>query len=852
MHSLRRHRSAVSFGAAFLMIARLLVVVAATGLLAVQSAAPASAEPTPGVCITIADSGGGNGGDDLLTIVDRMNFNASTNETNVGTGTGTYSIEAIARDSAGVMYATNNDQLGTINLTTGVFSTGGRSPMGTGTGAQGSVNFGDVDGLSFDPFTGLLYGAERQTGLDLLVVINPATGQVVEDFFGPNVDYVEIPAQAGFRDIDDIAIDPFGGTMYAVANNGGSGDHLVRIDKTTGATTDLGEIGADDVEGLGFSDTGQLWGTTGTAPLGLYPIDKTGGGFPLSGTIRPLNNGADYESVDCRTPVPAGINTITGTVFGDVDQDTLYGPSDFPDPGAVVRLYLDVNNNGVVDSGDVLVDTATTAGDGTYSFEFNAVGDFVLSVDPSSLPSGHTMTTDSVESASFATVGNTDPGNDFGWYVASPLTITKDVDPIGEVAPGQVLTYTLTAANLDSINHTGITVTDAVPAGTTYVSGSSQVTAPTVTGAVTFRDEFPIDNSYAGNNSTPPGTNWSGSWVEEGESDGAGSGRVEVRDDSPPGTSYAARIERAGYGLLRQANLAGSTSATLSFDIRRESVRNSVLIVEMGSSASGPWAEVARFTGGNNGTTTVTDSSYASYTFAVPPAALTANANVRFRETTANDNFYIDNVAIEAVARSVTTFAGTPPPNVATGLELRPTETATITFQVTVDSLPGTPSIDNLASVSSTQSPIPATDTATNDVEVSIDVTKTANPTTLPEPGGDVAYTIDIVNTSGIAVTISDLDDDVFGDLLDAGNAAVSSNTCASMNLVIPPAQPRSCTFDAALVGEPPATHVNTVTATAGNPGHGSDTDTDDETVTFTNVPPVIDVTKTANPTSAS
>ena len=478
----------------------------------------------PAVCIAVADSGGGNGGNDLITIINRMDTDEDTNETDVGTGTGTYYIEAIARDSSGVMYAMDNDELGTIDLSTGVFSGIGTVGSGTGVynGTQQTINFGDVDGLSFDPFTGLLYGSERQTDSDLLFVIDPATGAIVENHFGQNIDFVEIEEQAGYDDIDDIAIDPFDGAMYGSANDGGSGDHLVRIDKMTGATTDLGEIGADDVEGLGFSDTGQLWGTTGRAPLGLYPIDKTGGGFPLSGTIRPLDNGGDYESTDCRTP---GVNRIIGTVFGDVDQDALYGPGDLPAAGAAVRLYRDVNNNNLVDAGDLVIATTTTATDGTYSFEFAAQGEFVLDVNPASLPSGHTMTTDNVEEASFSSLGNTDPGNDFGWYVASPLTIDKVVDPVGEVAPGQVLEYTLTITNPDSVNHSGITVTDAVPVGTTYVPGSTEITAPTVTGSATFRDEFPIDNSYAGNNSSPAGTNWSGNWVEEGENNGAGNGQ---------------------------------------------------------------------------------------------------------------------------------------------------------------------------------------------------------------------------------------------------------------------------------------------------------------------------------------
>ena len=65
------------------------------GAFPVAPIAPADAAQGDGVCYLIADSGGGNGGNDLLTIVDRGDFNPVTNETSIGTGTGTYSIEAM-------------------------------------------------------------------------------------------------------------------------------------------------------------------------------------------------------------------------------------------------------------------------------------------------------------------------------------------------------------------------------------------------------------------------------------------------------------------------------------------------------------------------------------------------------------------------------------------------------------------------------------------------------------------------------------------------------------------------------------------------------------------------------------
>ena len=135
-------------------------------------------------CYLVADAGGGAGGNDLLTRVDTTDFNAATNETDIGAGTGTTFMETIAFQpgpgpgTIGPLYAADAGQLGTLSLTTGVF-TPTSSTFGTGGGSQGSITFSDVDGLAFDTFTGTLYGSHRRNAAgvdDLLFQINPSTG----------------------------------------------------------------------------------------------------------------------------------------------------------------------------------------------------------------------------------------------------------------------------------------------------------------------------------------------------------------------------------------------------------------------------------------------------------------------------------------------------------------------------------------------------------------------------------------------------------------------------------------------------------------------------------------------------
>jgi uncharacterized repeat protein (TIGR01451 family)/fimbrial isopeptide formation D2 family protein len=58
------------------------------------------------------------------------------------------------------------------------------------------------------------------------------------------------------------------------------------------------------------------------------------------------------------------------------------------------------------------------------------------------------------------------------------LPITKIVTPTGLVAPGDLLTYTIVTTNTGIVTATGVVVTDAVPAGTTFVSASTPFAGP--------------------------------------------------------------------------------------------------------------------------------------------------------------------------------------------------------------------------------------------------------------------------------------------------------------------------------------------------------------------------------------
>ena len=124
------------------------------------------------------------------------------------------------------------------------------------------------------------------------------------------------------------------------------------------------------------------------------------------------------------------------------------------------------------------------------------------------------------------------------------------------------------------------------------------------------------------------------------------------------------------------------------------------------------------------------------------------------------------------------------------------------------------------------------------DVAPTVVVTKTANPTTLPETGGNVTFTVDVQNTSFESVTLTTFNDNVFGALGGQG-------TCI-LGVTILPGATYTCSFTKPLAQVGTETsHTNVVTGVVTDDDGSTATDDDDAVVTYTLIPPTVEITKT-------
>ena len=122
-----------------------------------------------------------------------------------------------------------------------------------------------------------------------------------------------------------------------------------------------------------------------------------------------------------------------------------------------------------------------------------------------------------------------------------------------------------------------------------------------------------------------------------------------------------------------------------------------------------------------------------------------------------------------------------------------------------------------------------------------ISVSASASPAALDVPG-TVTFTVELSNTSGERVTLTELSDSAFGNLLDGANGAIASNTCDDIDPSIISGNSVACSYEADLADGGTGPHLSIVTATVVDDQEATASDMDAASVAFDSTALAIDV----------
>ncbi len=419
---------------------------------------PITAQTILDSCYTVAK------GDGLLIRLSKIDGQ----ETVVG-ALGVNNVQAIAFSvNADTLYAANAGRMGQINLKTGAFT-----PLpevyGSGNGSLGLLTFIEVEGLTFDGTSNTLFGSVKIEGTDdILIQINPQTGAHIPEAFGAGIDYVTISGAGILPIVEDLAINPINGKMFALSRETPGNDLLIIVEKSTGVSTVIGPLGEDIIEGLGFDNEGRLFATPGATtspPQRFYEIDITTG---AASEIAVLTISKDYESCDCLT---APVEPNSDPIALDDNYDTNINQQ------LTVEAPGVLGNDSDSDGDDLTIvsfDTITVSGgtveidpDGGFTYTppdgFSGLDSFTYSV---------TDGNDANDSAT-VTIAVKDPTNNDP--IAVDDRFSTDVDSILNVnAPGVLGNDSdsdgddLTIVSFDTITVSGGTVEIDPDGGFTY------------------------------------------------------------------------------------------------------------------------------------------------------------------------------------------------------------------------------------------------------------------------------------------------------------------------------------------------------------------------------------------------
>jgi uncharacterized repeat protein (TIGR01451 family) len=272
-----------------------------------------------------------------------------------------------------------------------------------------------------------------------------ATGVTVTDVLPAGATFVSSSSSQGTTTVANGVLT---GALGGVNNGGSATVTLVLTTTQTGSLSDTATVTADQVDN-------NLSNNTGTATVNVVSLAQSAdlsvtnsgspnpvyANTPLTYTMVVTNNGpAAATGVKLTDPFPANVTFVSAsTTKGTVSHGNGVLTANIGDlangDSATVTLVVLPNTNAV----GTLNDTATVTGDQADQNLGNNSATATVTVNPP----------------------------------AADLALTAATTPANLVTVNTDLTYTFTVTNNGPNNDTGVTLTDPLPAGTTFISASS-------------------------------------------------------------------------------------------------------------------------------------------------------------------------------------------------------------------------------------------------------------------------------------------------------------------------------------------------------------------------------------------
>ncbi len=237
----------------------------------------------------------------------------------------------------------------------------------------------------------------------------------------------------------------------AITQPTGTTTKILYFDASTGTWTRTQPATASDVTQIQWWLDADVPATETFATRFQVTATPAGGQTLITNTAGGALGGAEPFLEDTTTTFVTGTNTIGDTVFADDGGTTGTsgnGIQDGDEAGLdliTVTLYLDVDGDGTLDSGDVLRATTATSGGGSFSFPNLADGDYLVVVDDddADIPAGWGPSTEPTLALTLA--GASDLTADFGF--APVPVIDKALVGASPVAEGDQISYTIDLTN---------------------------------------------------------------------------------------------------------------------------------------------------------------------------------------------------------------------------------------------------------------------------------------------------------------------------------------------------------------------------------------------------------------------